>query len=453
MIRQPLWLLLLVFGACKHRIPEHLQPASARTPARAAKIETIDDLISELVRADPLGRAAAGLTPDDLADVTGAEPYVELLNAAAALRPGTVAPIQRLRALELEHPGTAIVALSRGARVREIESSFGGQRAVNEGTQQRIVSLLTPLSSTSTEAGLPYAPLHWQTRGVEPRRRTLIVADRWALLGWLSGPNIELQPVADALSTPPFDTLRQTPAAQLVLARAADREGPTEPGLVDLERAAKLLLADSVLDRNREQEEQAAVWADIGEELQSDRPRDALLARAETRLKEAAGADIAAAGALLALQARRIWGECQNDPCVGLDRVQGLSEAGRWDPRIDRLAQWLQLAALVEAIDGADVAQNTIRWQLATVDLVDALIGTGAEPPQALVLSQRTPNAATWLSLGRSVGVEQSTTWEETEVGLRAHAARLAADMRTAEADSAAKALLDRVIAAAKSRP
>jgi hypothetical protein len=263
----------------------------------------------------------------------------------------------------------------------------------------------------------------WLPREPNLRDAVLTLGDRWVLAGWLDGPGIDLEPVSDALNAPPFDALRTTPLAQVVLARAAGIQGPTDAGLQDLQRAA------------------------LRKELGIDGdPVDALLARAADRLTDAAGLDLAAGGAVMAVQARRRYGACPDTPCQGLDRMDGVSAGARWHPTLARLARLWRVAALKDGVDGLDVARGTVRYPAAVVDLVDALIGAGATAPGPIVLLQRSPDSATWLALARAVGAEQATTWEDARAALHAFARAEATAARDAETDREVRELLDRVV-------
>lgn len=439
-----------VTGCPTGRVPAHLQvPDAADDSAPDVVIADLDTLILAMVGRDPLGRTSGRVSVKAAEAVDGGAPYAELLRLSEGLGAGGEDTLRSLRTLEAEHRGTPIVALSRGVRLREIEALVGSQTSLGGGQEAQVLALLTPLSAGDAQDDLPIRPLQWLAPSGPPRPQVLTLGDRWVLTGWLDGPGPELQPVADALGTPPYDALRGTPAARLVLARAGGQDGPTGPGLEDLERAARALLVESVADTKRRREAAASTWASIGEELGSDAPRDALLARAETRLRGTAATDIGAGGALLALQARRIWGDCPDTPCIGVDRVEGMAAAGRWDPRLARLARWLQVAALHEAIDGVDVARGTVRYPAAALELTDALIGNGAVPPDTIVLRQRSPDPRTWLTLGRSVGTEQATTWEEARAALRGFAATQARNAIEGETDPEVRRALERIIAAA----
>lgn len=442
--------VLAALVACSTgRIPAHLQPPDAPAGAtREASFSDLPGLHRAMIGRDPMGRAVTAVDAQAVARIDGAEPYVALLAAAERLGPDADEALRSLRALEAAHRGTPIVPFSRGIRLREIEGTVGGSPALAGDTETHLLRLLTPLSTTEDNAALPRRPLAWLA-GDRPLKDALLVAgDRWTLAGWLDGPDMDLQPVSDALRAAPYDALRKTPTARLILARVAGARDQTEPGLTDLDTASRLLLIEAVQDDTSGRARSAEAWAAIGEDLSADDPRDALLVRAEERLRDAAATDEGAGGALLALQARRLWGSCPNPPCVGLDRVDALGAAARWDPRVARYARRLQVAALHDAIDGIEVAQQTVRYPAAAADLADALVGTGAVPPDTLVLRQRSPDASTWLTLGRSVGVDPCTTWEEARAALRAWAARQARAALETETDDEARAALLEIVRA-----
>ena len=130
----------------------------------------------------------------------------------------------------------------------------------------------------------------------------------------------------------------------------------------------------------------------------------------------------------------------------GFDRVDGIMAAGRWDPELAHLADVLAVAALKDGLDGLEVAQGTVRYPAAVVDLVDALIGNGATPPDPLVLLQRSPDSSTWLALARSVGAEQATTWEEARVALHDFARDRIQHARANETDREVRGDLDTLL-------
>jgi hypothetical protein len=431
--------------ACSKAVPEHLRPPEPAAPASRpsppqAPTATEPELVARMVGADPLGRATPDLDPDQVSDVPGGAPYAALLRHSAALDPSLEPDLAALRALEEEHRGTPLVALSRGARLRLAESLLAGGSATDPAVTGRVLALLTPLPADRSDEGLPLSPLHWTGADGPTREGLLATGDRWVLIGWLDGPDTPLEPVARTLGATPFDPVRATPAGRLV--RAAARSAPEAPteleaGLADLRAATLLALRTAASDGNRAQEALAAHRATLREELGTDDPLGLFLARARTRLT-AAGPDARAiGGALVAIHAERWHGTCPDAPCVGLDRVAGFEAGARWDPEAGRLAALWALLALEEALDGVEVARDTVRHPRAMVDLVDALLGVGAVPPDPRILRQRRPDASTWLALGRAAEVEPTTTWEEARAALSALVtARRDAALRAEPADS-----------------
>src|SRR5690606_31831546 len=157
---------------------------------------------------------------------------------------------------------------------------------------------------------------------------------------------VPLEPVARRLRSSQYDALRGSALGDLVLARAEGRTGPVDDGFEDLRRATLLALQKAAADRDREQ----AAWATVRKasvaELGDEDPVGALLARATATLTAAAGDQRAAGGALLALNAGRWHGSCEERQrvrspaaCRGLDRVDAIGAAGHWAPDVERLAQ------------------------------------------------------------------------------------------------------------------
>jgi hypothetical protein len=323
--------------------------------------------------------------------------------------------------------------MSRGARLREVEALVGGEGATDERALEVVLDLISPLDRSDRSRGLGLRPLHWLDQP-GARRPILDAADRWVLSGWLDGPAIDVEPAARALRAGPHENLRATPVGQLILDRAAGVRAPDpEGGWRALRRASELYLAFAVRDRDAEQTSLAATRTALRDELGPGDPVGILLDRAFLALTEDAGRDRSAGGALLALHARRLVANCEPQPCVGIDRLTSLRAAGRWDPETGRLARLFVVGSLEEALDGLEVAAGTARYPAVTVDLVDALLGAGALPPDPIVLQQRSPDAATWLALGRSVGAEQTTTQAEAIAAMRRFLAQAAAEAATPE--------------------
>lgn len=444
---RPMLPLALILIACPgRRIPEHLRPPDPAAVAQKPSIDSVGEAVAAWVGNDPLARSTSGLATSDLMGVGESEPFIALLEAASALDARSPGALQAVGALEGRHRGTAIVPLARGSRLRVAEGYAGGE--VSLAVQGQVLGLITPLPPPRDAGSLPLGPMEWAKSDRGFRHAVLTIGDRWVLAGWLDGPGIDVEPASDALNAPPFDALRTTPLAQVVLARSAGLEGDTAAGLADLRRAARLVLRTSAADTTRDKERIAAERSSLKQELGTEEdPVAVLLDRATRRLTDAAGSDLGAGGALMSIEARRRYGRCPNTPCGGLDRVDGIAAAGRWDGSLQRLSRLWTVAALKDGLDGLEVARGTVRYPAAVVDLVDALVGAGATPPDSIVLLQRSPDSATWLALARSVGAEQATTWEEARSALARFSREYAERTREAEPDPEARVALDVVIA------
>jgi hypothetical protein len=344
-----------------------------------------------------------------------------------------------LQELDTRSRGTGGAAVVRGYRL------LLAQRALARADRTplddlEITVLLTPLRQPEFMLANGQDPLRFYETDADRLR----AADRWVMLGWLDEPTLPLKAVAEALQAPAFDALRSRPVGRLVLARAAGASGDPTAGLIDLGLATALALQRAAADRDQEQ----GAWADrqrsLAAELGDPDPIAFLLRRALTALTDAAGDDQALAAALLAHEALRWMNDCEDAPCVGVDRTSGMSATLAVHAGVTPLVRTWRVIALKEAVDGFEVAQNTIRMPAATIDLVDALAGTGAAPPDANLLARRQPDPGFWNTLGATVGLDQATGWSEVREGLGrqlAQEARSAAEVT----DSTTASVLVRV--------
>ncbi|MFT7520734.1 MAG: hypothetical protein ACI9MC_002885 [Kiritimatiellia bacterium] len=436
------WTLALLLTACPVRkIPEHLRPPEPSVASERAPITNIDELTRAWVRVDPLARRDPTISPEDIADLDGGAAYAELLRSSRNLANAEVASLQALKRLEQVNRGTPIVALSRGARLRMVQSLLADGGG---GSQGRTLALLTPHNAPHHTAALPMGAMQWLAQPAELRDQGLLYGDRWVLTGWLDGPEIDVKPVADALGTSPFDHVRQSAMGRLLLARAAGRTGDVDGAHQDLERATIYALQSAVADSNAQQRalktNRDAMIDELGEQ-----PNFALLTRAAEGLAQNASDDRSTGGALLALTAARLHRSCDDEPCVGLDRVSTIEAAGRWHPKTQRLARLWQIAALKNAIDSVQTARETVRAHNATIELVDALNGTGAPPLDGTLLMRRRPDSQSWLVIGRALGEEQVTTWDTVYPLLKAHLHSLAEQAQQDERDPTVRSYLKRL--------
>ncbi|MEQ1501747.1 MAG: hypothetical protein ABMB14_05925 [Myxococcota bacterium] len=437
--------VLVTAGAgCPRAIPDHLRidPPSPATSASA--ITDAGSAIRVILGKDPLGRSPALPEPALLEPIEGGPPLAAFVRQIHEVESGE-GPVQRgLQQVEDEWRGTAAVPLSRGYRLRIAENQLANRLGDPDTAERDVLVLITPLSDSGVDPTLPRRPLAW-LGGMDHPDLIRQYAERWVLTSWVGAPGIPLAPVTAALAAPQYDALRESPAGRLITARAAGASGDPTPGLADLRRATMLALARAGADRDAEQ----GAWADqkkaAADELGDPDPIGKLLERAADTLTAAAADDRAAGGALLAGSALRWIGRCPDAPCVGIDRVEGMAAAARWSPEIAELAAIWQVVALKETLDSFEVGRETGLFPDITVQLADALLGTGAGPLDAQILRKQRPDAVVWLAVCRAVGAEGITDWEGARVALGQHLAREASRAAGLTTDQSAVATLERI--------
>jgi hypothetical protein len=413
----------ILLCGCSRKVPSHLQPDSPDPQASAAALAITDlrSALAQLTRTDPLVRAPKLLEASVYDSVDQGPPLAAYVRRVRMLERGEGQVERELQQLEDEYSGTAVVALSRGYRLRIIENILATTPELDERIEVQIALLLTPLQGASTEETLPQPPLAWLQGDDALAERVRHVGDRWALAAWLESPDIPLAPVGEALDSPLYDGLVQTPVGALVAARAAGNTGDTQVGLEALKRATQLALVQAAADRDQEQ----AAWADLrraeAKALGVEDPIRQLLQRASTDLTEVAGNNDAAGGALLALAALRWKDACGAPPCGGVDRVHWMHISGRWSDAIAPLAATWKVIALKESLDGMDVGHDTVLFPRATLALTDALLGSGAGPLDLSLLRRRRPEPQVWLELARATGSEGATDWSDARVAIGEH--------------------------------
>lgn len=398
-----------------------------------------------MIGRDPLARAPKLLDAELVSGLEGGPPVADWIEVVLALERGEGQVERELQELEDEFPATAVVALSRGYRLRVAENQLANLQANRESLEQDLALLLTPLQAPRTEATLPRTALQWMVPDGPLPEPVRAYGDRWVLTAWLHDPDLPLAPVGETMRAPMYDGLRDTPIGQLAIARAEGRSGDPEAGLASLSRATDLALQQAAADRDSEQ----AAWSEVkraaAAELGSDDPIVALLRAAHTQLVPAAGDERGAGGALLASAALRWLDACAVQPCTGVDRVATISTSARWHPEVAALASTWRVIALKDALDTMDVAHGTVLFPSAMVALVDAVLGTGGGPMPLDVLRRQRPDPAVWLALGRSVGTEGVTDWPGAREALGRHLEAEIARAREPLSDEAALKRLDRI--------
>jgi hypothetical protein len=442
-------MLFVALLACPRPIPDHLRLDPAAASARpTVAITDLPSALAVVVGRDPLARSPTLPDANQIDEVVGGAPLAAFVRQIRTLEAGDGDIEKSLQALEDEWRGTVAVPLARGYRLRIAENELVNTATDAEQVQQSLLGLLTPLSNGPADPTLPRLPLAWLGEG-SPRA----YGERWVLESWLAAPEIPVAVLLDPLSAPQYDPLRESALGKLVSARASNASADPAPALADLTRATHLAVVRAAADRDTEQ----AAWAErkkaLETELGDPDPVAKLLERAVDGLTSAAGNPQAAGGALLGLAALRWVGRCEGSggggrkgtACAGLDRVETMSAAGRWDPQIASLAAAWQAVAVKEAVDSLEVGRDTVMFPTAMVELADALIGTDAGPLDAAVLRKARPDAAVWLAVTRAVGGDDATDWEGARVALGQHLSRLAARAASGASDAEVRAALETI--------
>ena len=439
-------LSVLLLAGCPRKVPDHLLVEPAKpAAAEAAPVVDAATALQALVGADPLVRSPSLLPIDTLSALEDTEPMVEFVRQVKLLEQGDGQAERSMQQIEDTYPRSTGVALSRGYRLRVTENLLGNLAMAEASRDTAILALITPLQASTDDATLNRGALDWLVRGQPTDPIVRSYAERWVLTGWLADPSLPVAPAADALGAEMYDGLSRSPTAAVLVARHAGASAPTDAALTSLRRATSMALEQAAADRDREQ----AAWAErkrsVAEELGVDDPLHTLLSQAAEGFTAGASADLGAGGALLSLSAMRWRDRCDDAPCAGVDRVQAMGMARRFDPQLDELGHLWQVIALKEALDTMDVAHDTVMYPEGALDMLDAVLGTGGGPLDDQMLRKRRPDASVWLGLSRAVGEEGVTDWEGTRAAIGRHLKR--------EADAAAehvttapeRALLERI--------
>ncbi len=438
-------LVLALCCGCTPKVPPHLAIDPEPADEQPVRITDLASAIEALVRHDPLARAPALPDPEVLEAIDGGAPLADYVRTTRDLEAGEGEVERVLGQLEDKYAGTAVVALTRGYRLRVVENMLATTPDLDEPTAARIAVLLTPLHDPSVDDPLPRGPLEWVDGEGPLPERLRRMGDRWVLAGWLADPGIPLEPVGRALQSPVYDGLADTPTGALVLARATAATADPAEGRRALQEATRLALLRAAADRDREQ----AAWAQARDAARdatgADDPVAALLRQAARALTANAADDRDAGGALLALGALRWEGACAVPPCAGFDRVQWMATAERWSDEIAPAAAAWQALALKQALDDMEVGHDTVRFPLAIETLVDALIGTGAGPLELSLVRRRAPAPQVWLELSRAVGTEGVTDWAQARVALGRHLQHVARHALALDVEPAWREPLQRI--------
>ncbi len=437
--------------ACPHAVPDHLRVDPPKEAVGGIDGPTpITDragAVAAIVGSDPLVRSPTLPPVRVLRDVADTAPLIAYVESVRQLEGGEGQVPRSMQQLEDDHRGSEAVALARGYRLRVTENLLASPAQAGPERDSKILSLLTPLTSSGEGSTLNRAPLDWLGSDESLESRTRAYAERWTLAGWLDAPKVDIGPAGEALAAPMYDGLLDTPMGSLVASRARGDQGDdatVAAAMDDLRSATRWALQEAAADRDTEQGAWATTKAEATKTLGDD-PIDVLLKRAWSGFEPAGGRPEAVGGALLAHAGRRWRGTCDDAPCVGLDRVDTMAAAGRWSDEVAPLAHVWRVLALKDALDTMDVAHDTVMYPRGVIALVDAVLGTGGGPLEDQILRKRSPDEGVWLVLARGVGVEGVTSWDGARAALGAHLQGEARRAATTIDDPEMVSYLDRI--------
>jgi hypothetical protein len=383
--------LLLLLVGCPRRVPDHL----ALTPAEKAPPVGGDDGMESLLDGDPLARQVR--LPTSRSKHAAVASFQLVISE---IESGQLEPDSSLQRLEENSRGTEAVALSRGYRLRRAERLLFSE---NEEDQRLVALGVTSFTSSATQVPFPLSPLAWLG---ETAARDF--GEQWTLKAWLDGPEIDVQPAAEALQAEQFSHLSRHAFGRMIQSRAFHTNSGSSGAIDWMERAGTAALTRVSADRDHEQ----AAWADqrsaLREELNTDEPPDIfMLKRARATMSFDCSTDKACATALAAEAALAWRTGCNGDQtCIGtLDTLNSSERFGGPYSHIWRVV------ALKEAIDSMDAGHDTVMFHRAMLRLVEA-IGTGKRPLHLVRRKQAAPEV--WLAVGRMLGTDGVTTWEDT---------------------------------------
>ncbi len=427
-----LLLSLLLATACGPKIPPHLLPENEEQTTSAEEIlssggqastfSTVDEVWTYTLRGDPLARSPrlpSKNQVDAIADdIPGLIAWTATASSAGLDNP---AALSRLGELTAVYPSEALVVLDRGNRLRIADQAIASSRGqLAQIGSDRLPSLLLGFQEVRNPDELGSHPLAFLAERGNLQDSIRSYADRWVLEGWLAHPRIPLGAVDQALQGPSYTRLLTSGIGRIIHERA---KGPSAEPPLDLEMlwtATTLALEEASADSRGEQKTFREHEEEVREAWGVDNPVTDLLRRAVTDYGAQAGHDRSAGAALLAHAAQRFYNQCDIDPCTGLDRMETLQWAGRYDPELARIASVWELLLLKRNTDSLAVGRDTVLFQRAMIDLLDVLMATSDdEPPHADLLANKSPDSRVWNILGEAAGGDPCADWECVERQLK----------------------------------
>ena len=422
--------LLALTGCLIKKTPDHLKVDA--TPVSGPPVTppvTLSDAVGQLTKGDPLVRRPNARSEEWWLSTAGGA-------AIAAWREEVGAgPVDAaaLASLEGAWRGSCAVALSRGARLAELEHQ---QFSVSEGLEgdRALVTWLGSVIVNGPPGPSDVRPaLDWISPR-EGRPALLRVAERSVMLAWLDSPDIPLAPVEAAMTEGTFDRLRGMPAGQLIVARAegAPSAEALQLGVDLLDDATNLAMLRAAADSTSQQ--QAA--RELADALKATRdlplsdaedPLPHLLQMSFDQLVQAGGSVESTGLGLVSLTASRLIDACPDRPCTGLDRHDTLKRAARWSPQAATYAWAWRLITAKDLRDQLEVVQERGLSTDALPDVADLIVGERSTRVPVSLLQQRTLTPSASLAITRGLGQPDGTQAEEALAALDSHISELCA--------------------------
>ncbi len=446
--------LSAAWGCGPKQVPDHLRVDPVEQTVSAQPPTELHTALRQLIDIDPLVRRPAPRSMDWWNRVDGGAPiqaWVETLG------PNGTSPTA-IDALEAGWPGTVAVPLARGARLAELETTLPTAPPTEDGDRSLLIWLGTFTVRSNPGPSDVRPPLGWLDPDRATARKHLVhIAERAVMLGWLTSPDLPLQPVADAMPEGRYDRLRSRPEGVLILQRSA---GATAPDQMDtaytaLHQATALAwtraAADGVVDQKKAQELGRTMAVALGQPPSTD-PLPILLDQAREGFSAHASDATATGLGLVTIAAERISGKCPDAPCVDIGRIATLRQAEAWGADVTPYAHRWRIIAAKDALDQVQSAIDNKRPTYAFPLIADIMVGeTGERIPLSLLL-QRSLSPEAVLTVTRGLGAPDGTRPEAAVSALMQHVEALCNSAPT-NAPGGGPIPLDTICPGAPTRP
>ena len=386
--------------------------------------ESYVDVLSQVLHGDPFVRRARPLAEETLARFEDARDLARWQQDIAGLESSGTINAVNLSYLQARYRGRIGAVLTAGYRLQQLEDGIATQASGDPTV--RLLPWVTPIvpgngNGADDDAAWPLASAG--TPAVNVLRH---LGEREVLRSWLL-TEAPLTPVAEALESTLYDSVREQRLARLIRAAATtDTTDPT-PELQYLMVATRLAVQRAAADRDHEQAAYADARADIRTSMGFERPiRDALAKSFDAALPFAGSAE----GRWTAVLSDHLLfyeRACEDLPCAVPGRTSHLSQLAGRSPTLDPYIALWKVIAMDRALDGMDLGRKTVRYPWAMMELADVLLGTGAGALNTDLLLHEPDSAEGWSAVSTALDAPH-TSWEATREQLGVHLEALVDD-------------------------